>query len=267
MENTETKGGIEIDLKHLLLVIWHRLWLIILAGLVCAGVAFAYAWFFVTPTYQSSAQFYVNNQVPDSPGFSASQIDAARDQASTYMVILESRNGLSEVANETELGYSYEKLRSMVTAKALEDTEVFEVTVTCTNYKHAAAIANAIAKVLPDKIHSVVDGSAVKVVDYAVEDARPVGPNYRNYLLLGFLVGGILSAVLVLFLEVTDTTIYTEEYLTQVYGKIPLLVVIPGTGSSKNGYAKYRGYYKGNYESAQKKAPPKTPEQRNGGAK
>ena len=38
----------------------------------------------------------------------------------------------------------------MVKASTVNSTEVFEVVVKCTDYKHAAIIANAIADVLPD---------------------------------------------------------------------------------------------------------------------
>lgn len=266
MENSENRGVIEIDLKRLLTVLWSRLWIILLTGVLFGGIALGYAWFFVTPTYSASTQLYVNNQVTGSPGFSSSQIAAAQNLADTYMVILESRSVLDEVAKRTGLSYSYEQLRKMVVSGALNETEVFQVDVICTNYQRAAQIANAIADVLPDKIAAVVDGSSVRVVDRAVEDPRRVGPSYRSYALLGAVLGCAVSMVLILAVELMDTTVNSEDYLTQVYGKFPLLAVIPGADNNRSKYQKYR-YYKGNYESPQKKAPPKKPEQKNGGAK
>lgn len=249
MEKNENREVIEIDLKRLLLTLWSRAWILLLVAVVFAAMAFSYAWLFITPTYSASVQLYVNNNYADSPGFSSSQILAAQDLADTYMVILESRNVLDDVAEQTGLGYTYPQLRSMVTAAAVNETEVFEVTVTDTNYKHAAIIANAIADVLPDKIAAVVEGSSVCVVDRAVENPTPVGPNYKTYLLLGAALGFMLTAVVVVVTDLLDTTINTEDYLNQVYGKLPLLAVIPGTGNGKT------GYYKGYYETAKKKAP------------
>lgn len=242
MEKNERE--IEIDLKRLLLVLWSRAWVIVLISVLFAAVAFSYAWFFITPTYSASAQLYVNNNYVDSPGFSSSQIAAAQDLADTYMVILESRNVLGDVAKVTELGYSYGQLKGMVSAAAVNETEVFQVTVTCTNYKHAAVIANAIADVLPDKIAAVVEGSSVRVVDRAVENPNPVGPSYQRYLILGAVVGAVFSIAVIILADLMDTTINSEDYLAQVYGKIPLLAVVPGGEGSKS------GYYKGYYESA-----------------
>ena len=249
------KENIEIDLKRIFLALWSRAWIVILAGIVCAAVAFSYAYFLITPTYASSVTIYVNNTyVYNTQGFSSSQLTAAQDLADTYMVILKSRSVLNKVAEKTNLGYSGKALSGMISAHAINETEVFEVEVTCTDYKHAAAIANAIADVLPDKISEVVEGSSVKVVDYAEENQGAVGPSYKKYVVLGAAVGILLSAVVVILVDITDTTIVSEEYLSNVYPKTPLLAVISGTGNSKSGYRKgYRGYYRGYYQTTKKK--------------
>ncbi len=257
MEKYENRETIEIDLKQLLPVLWSKAWIVILIGVLTSALAFGYAWFFITPTYSASAQLYVNNNYIDSPGFSSSQILAAQDLANTYMVIMESRNVLDDVAERTQLGYSYGHLKDMISAAAVNETEVFEVRVVCANYKHAAVIANAIADVLPNRIAAVVEGSSVRVVDYAVENPIPVGPNYRSYLLIGATMGVVLSAAIVIVLELFDTTIRSEEYLTQRYGNLPLLTVIPSTESAKS------GYFKGYYESPHKRRP----SSKSGGAK
>ena len=240
MEKYENRE-IEVDLKRLVVVLWRRLWLLLLVAAVGAGIAFSYAKFFVSPSYSSSVTLYVNNNYVDSPGFSSSQLTAAQDLAKTYMVIMESRNVLQTVAEQTNLGYTYNHLKGMVSATAVNETEIFEVRVTGGNYQHVTQIANAIADVLPEKITSVVEGSSVRVVDRAVENPHPVGPNYRTYLMLGAVAGFGLCLVALLVLELLDTTIYSEEYLSQRYENLPLLTVIPGAETNTK-YA-YKGYY------------------------
>lgn len=249
MEKREKQDIIEMDLTRLLTALWSKAWILLLVGALTAILTFGYAWFFIAPTYSASVQLYVNNNYVDSPGFSSSQIAAAQDLADTYMVIMESRNVLDDVRERTKLGYSYGQLKGMVSASSVNETEVFEVTVICGNYQHAAMIANAITEVLPDKIAAVVEGSSVRVVDYAVENPNPVGPNYRSYLLIGAFLGCAISAVAVVVADLMDTTINSEEYLSQVYGNLPLLAVIPGAENPK------AGNYKGYYEAARKKAP------------
>ncbi len=253
MQMTENRETIEIDLKRVLQTLWSRAWLIVLIGVLCAAMGFGYSYLFMTPQYSASAQLYVNNTYgTNSPGFSSSQLTAAQDLADTYMVILESRNVLDEVAEKTGLNYTYAQLCSMVSAHAVNETEVFEVEVICPNFEHAAQIANAIADVLPEKIAAVVDGSSVRVVDYAIVSDRQVGPSYPKYAIVGFLIGFVLSVGVVIMLDLLDKTISSEDYLSQVYGELPLLAVIPDTENPKTS-----GYYRGNYSSGQKHQPPK----------
>ena len=251
----KNKDNIEIDLKRILWALWSRVWIVLLAGIVCGAAVFSYAYFLITPTYASSVTIYVNNTYLDNnQGFSSSQLTAAQDLADTYMVILKSRSVLDKVAEQTNLGYSGKTLGKMIEAQAINETEVFEVEVTCADYKHAAIIANAIADVLPGRIAEVVEGSSVKVVDYAEENPVAVGPSYKKFAVLGAAVGILLSAVVAILMDITDTTIVSEEYLSNVYPKTPLLAVISGTGNGKSGYRKnYRGYYRGYYQATKSK--------------
>ena len=241
MGTNEKRESFEIDLKRLLLVLWSRAWIIVLVTVVVGSLAFGYAWFFITPTYSASVQIYVNNNYGEAEGISSAQLTAAQDLAYTYMVILESRKVLDEVAEQTDLGYTTGQIKNMISSQALNGTEVFQVTVTNTNYKHAATIANSIAEVLPDKIAAVVDGSSVRVVDYAIENPNPVGPNYERYLFLGALIGFALCAIVLVVADLMDTTIKSEDYLSRAHGNLPVLAVVPGAESAKSGY--YKGYY------------------------
>jgi len=252
----EKREVIEVNLKRIFYVLWKRLWMILLVGVVLGTIALSYALFFITPTYSAKAQLYVNNNYVGSPGFSSSQISAAQSLADTYMVIMVSHNVLDDVAQRTGLGYSYAQIRSMVSATSINETEVFEVRVTCANYKHAAIIANAIADVLPDKIAAVVEGSSVRVVDRAIENPNPVGPNHQRYLALGFTLVAFLTAMVIVVVDVMDKSISSEEYLRQAYANVPLLAVIPFNDGDK------AGYHKGYYESS----PKRTGSNRRGGA-
>ena len=247
----DNRGNIEIDLKRLALNLLRRAWLILLVGILVAAVALSYATFMITPMYAASVQLYVNNTYgANSPGFSSSQLQAAQSLASTYMVFLESRDVLSDIVAESGLNYSAGQIRGMINASAVNETEVFRVVVTCPDYTHAAKIANAVAAVLPDRIASYVEGSSVVVVEHAVENPNPVSPDKEKYTIVGFLMGAMVAVFVVVALDLMDTTIRTEEYLTQAYGELPLLAVIPDAENPKSGNG-YKGYYE-----SQKKKPP-----------
>jgi len=245
----EKNENLEIDLKRVLFALLKHLWLIILAGILAGSMTFCYAYFAITPKYSASAKLFVNNNYVDSPGFTSSQLVAAQNLAHTYMVILESHNVIDEVAETTDLGYSYAQLCSMISARSVNETEVFQVTVTCEDYKHAAIIANAVADILPEKIHSIVDGSSVRILDRAIESNRRVSPIYENYAMIGAAVGMAVVSLIVILVDLMDRTIKSRDYLAKTYPDIPLLVAIPSGEYPK--YTNQRGYY----ESVGKRKP------------
>ena len=288
----ENRNGIEIDLRRIFMVLLTRAWLIFLVAVVIGAAGFSYAKFGVAPTYSASAQFYVNNNYYDDPGYSSSQLEAANKLADTYIVILRSRGILNEVKALTEgniadeaqyraqyqitddlanyrttRSYTVADLKSMITAATVNETEIFQVTVTCRNSGDAARIANAIAVVLPAKSPEIVPGSTMTVVDYAQENPNKVGPSFAKYALIGAVIGGLFTAAVLVVLELMDTTIHSEEFLDVMYKDYPLLAVVPGAEGSKNGYYKgyYRGYYAAEKKPAEKKSAPNQAPKKSGG--
>ncbi len=249
----ENNVMVEIDIKGLLLLVLRKSWIIVLVALLVAALAFGYAKFFITPKYAATIQLYSNNIYEDNKGeIEAGQLTAAAYLAEAYMIILHGKPVLNEVLKVTGLEdkYTVDQLRSMILAKTVNQTEIFEITVTGEDSAEVAKIANTFAEVLPGKLLEVVEGSDVRLVDYAVESKQIVSPQYDNIFLISFALGFVLCALVIVARELMDDSIHTEEYLTAVYEEIPLLAVIPDANEPKNGnYRGYKNYYKKYYKS------------------
>lgn len=219
----------EIDLLELLGVIWKHLFTIILVTIFGAVTVLVYTLFFVTPKYQASAMLFVNTSSLDvgSTKINLSDLTASKSLANTYSVILKSRTTLEEVIEKAELSYSYTELNNMIATQTVNDTEVFRVTVTSTDPNEAEKIANTIVDVLPERINTIMDGSAVKIVDKAVVPKSYVSPNYKRNALIGALIGFVLACAVVIIKYMLDTTIHSDSFLLEEYEEVPLLAVVP----------------------------------------
>ena len=58
-ENQKEQDVIEIDLMELLLQFLHQWWIIVIAGLVCGGVAFLLSAFVLPKEYESTTSIYI----------------------------------------------------------------------------------------------------------------------------------------------------------------------------------------------------------------
>lgn len=233
---------IKIDVLKILNGMVRRIGLIIIAMLLCGVIAFSWSAFCVSPLYESTVLLYVNNSSfsvgATNFSISSSEITAAKSLVDTYIVILKTRMTLNEVISAGDLDYSYEELTEMIEAESVSGTEVFSITVTSKDPQEAEHIANTIGLVLPDKIADVVEGSSVRIVDYAVVPAEKSSPSISKYTMVGLILGFLISCAVIAVTEIRDDKIHSEEYLLTNYKNIPLLSVIPDLLDKKG-----KGYY------------------------
>ena len=154
---------------------------------------------------------------------------------------------MEEVIQAADLSYSPEQLSGMISARGVSDTAAIEITVTSTNPAEAELIANTIAKLLPDRIAEIVDGSSVRIVDYAIIPSHRSGPSMVKNTAMGILAGGFLAAAVVVVRFLMDDKsklmIKSADELRELYPDLPVLAMIPDmrVSEKKNGY--YSSYY------------------------
>ena len=241
-ENRPETDEIEIDLLKVAQVLLRKAKFIIAITLLVAMATFAVTYFLITPQYTSTAMMYVNNSSFSlgNTSFSISQgeLTAAQGLVDTYIVILKSRTTLEEIIDQCSLEYDYEELYDMIESEAVNSTEIFSIDVTSPDPQEAERIANTITQVLPERISSIVDGSDVRIVDYAVVPSERTSPSFTLNTVIGALVGFVLAAAIVILRYMLDDQIHEEGYLTQTYPNIPLLAVVPDMLASEG-----KGYY------------------------
>ena len=241
IEKNQESGEIVIDLRKLLLVYWRNWWIILLCGVIAAGVSLLYTRVTVTPMYRATVSVYVNNMknTQDVNSITAGTLSAAQQLVNTYVNIIRSDRVLTKALEELRMdGLTTDRLRGIMSATQVETTEIFYINVTHPNPEAAAEIANVLAQVSPAEIAAVVEGSSAQIIDYAQVPVRRYSPSYRRSTLLGGAVGALAAAAFVTLRFLLDVRIKDEEDLTQLF-TIPVLGQIPSfsqSGTRRSGY-------------------------------
>ena len=231
MDNKNTKNDeIEIDLTRLLGALVKKAWLIGLVAIICAVVTLVTTVLFIAPKYEASAMFYVNNNslsVGDVDfSISSSDISAAKSLVKTYIVILNTRETLNDVIDYAGVKLTYSQVKGMITADAVDSTEVFCVTVTSEDPVEAEKIADAISYILPKRIANIIQGTTAAVVDSAVLPTSASSPSYTKNTIFGFAAGLVAMVALIVVMTLLDNTIREEEDINQC-SKHPILAAVP----------------------------------------
>ncbi len=238
----------EIDLFKLLKALWRKAWIIVLCAILGGAASFAFAYKTLKTDYVSSALLYVNSNSLSvgsaKVSITSGDIRTTNSLMETYSIILTSRNTLEEIIAETGLPYTYEQLSGMISSEPVADTAIFKITVTANDPDLSAHIANSILEVLPEKISTVVEGSSVQIVDYAVPGTPKVNRSLMKTAVMGALIGVVLSGSVVVLMYLLDTKIRGEDFLLDTYKDIPILAMVPDlTQNSKGGYYGYKKSY------------------------
>lgn len=244
-QNEKRSGFLEVSVWRLFNEVLKKIWIVALVAIVGAVASLLISVYLITPRYESSAMFYVNNNNlslgDTSVSISSADITASKSLVESYIVILDTRNSLNDVIDYAGVDRTYREVREMLTAEAVNETEIFRVTVTSEDPEEAEKIAEAIAYILPKRIASIIEGTSAKIVDTAVLPGAPSSPNIMTNTLLGFLLGLVLAVGAIVLNELFDVTVRTEEDVSQSC-KHPILASVPNMAVSSRGGYYYSGY-------------------------
>lgn len=222
----ETKNTQELNIKEILNVLVKRIWFIFASIIVAGIIAFIISSYVISPQYTSTTKLFVNNTNMDrTSAITTGDLSASKSLVSTYIAIIKSDVVLDEVINKLNLSLTPQQLNDMIFADAINQTEVFYVSVTTQNPQLSTDITNTIATIAPEHLSEIVDGSSAKIVENAKVPKTPSYPNTKKNTTIGALIGLLLSCIIVIFISTSDTRITSETDIKQITD-IPILSVI-----------------------------------------
>ena len=237
----DERENMDIDFRKLAATLLRGWWILLLTAILFAAGAYLVTRYAMTPQYSASIKLFVNNStVEGATAVGTGDIAASRSLVQTYIMIVRSETVLDEVIDRADLWYSTRQLNSIISAGAMEGTEVFHVTVTDPSPVRAQRIANAIADIAPAHLSEIVEGSSLRIVDRAKLPTSPSSPDYNRNVMVGALAGLFLSGMVLVLLMILDTRISSESDLGEI-SELPVLGVISDFQSA--GKSKYGDYY------------------------
>lgn len=223
----------EIDVFHLLKILWKRKLLIVLVAFVTGAVAFSYSSFIVKPEFTSTTRIYVvNRNQGDKPGLTNQDLQAGSYLVKDYREIILSQDVLEKVATDLKLDLPPKGLAGKIKVTVPVDTRIVSISVTDRVPEEASRIANSLREVAAQKIISVTRVSDVTTLEEARPATSPSSPNIRRNTMVGLLAGAVIMVVAVLLVELLDTRVKRPEDIEDVM-QIALLGVVPNLDKLK----------------------------------
>lgn len=249
MDNN-TKFSKAITVKDMWELFVQRLWIIIVAAIICSGSFWIYDHFTFVPKYESVATLYIMRE--NDEGTAAEEIqeyNLAIWGLHDYDYMLKSRKVLNEVTSELKntgvsSKMSYSSLRSSITVTNPKNTRILEVKVTSDTPENAKKTVDVLCDIGVETITDVMNSEGqVTVFEEGTLNKSPC--NKKGPII--FVLAGLLAALAVYLFYIVafiwDDRIKTNEDI-EGYLSLSILGDIP---ESKDGSTKKYGYrYKRN---------------------
>ena len=112
---------------------------------------------------------------------------------------------------------SASELSSAVSVTTTESSQVFTLSATAETPAKAQAIANAVAKEFKEQIPKIMDVNNVTIVAEAPEGTKSF-PNVNMITAIGVLVGLVISLLIIIIKDLSDTTVREDSFMTNELG-------------------------------------------------
>lgn len=222
-----TNDAMEIDLAEVARAVFHRIWLVILAGIVAGAVAFVISKFFITPVYTSTAQVIVLTD--DSKSSSLANLQASAQLTSDYAELMKSPTVLRETIQNLNLNMEEDTLKSRITITNPTNTRILIISATDTDPEQAQRIVNAISQNGSDYITQTLGVTAPNISGGEVAD-RPSSPNISRNTAVGIIIGVLLAIAWIVVSMMLNDTITSEEDVEK-YLNLTVLASVPERGT------------------------------------
>ena len=227
---------VEIDIGHILSILWEKILLIIATGIIVGLAGFLVSKFLITPKYESETKLYVLNRANDS-ATTLSDVQLSTQLTKDYQILVTSAPVMNQVIKELGLNMKASELASTISVDTPSDTRVLQITVTSDDPKRAKDIADKVAQVSSKKICDIMKIEQVNVIEEGSLSEEPAVDTVQKWTLIGLALGIVLSCAVIIIRSMLDDTVKTTEDVEK-YFDLSTLAVIPISEEMDDGLGK-----------------------------
>jgi capsular polysaccharide biosynthesis protein len=247
---TNNSEEIEIDLKELFYVVFNKIWLVVLAAIVCSVIFGVYTKVVLNPTYQSTIKLYIINKQDSEKSMTYSDLQTGSQLTKDYQILVTSRTVTEQVIKDLNLNITYDDLSKNIAVNNPEGTRILEITVTYTDPDTARKLADDIGEVSAEKMVTIMGMEKANIVETANMPGGPSSPNVSKNIFMGGLIGIFLSVFAIFLIYTLDDSIKKADDIERLLnittlGTIPLEHSIIESRKlkalRKKAYKKYKG--------------------------
>lgn len=214
---------LEIDLSELFGLLKKRWRLIVISMVIMTLVAGVFTVFFIDKKYSSSSQIYLKPKVTEGI-VDNTTLNVNKQMVKNYVIMLKADTILAAVGEQ--VGVDVGTVKGAVSVSQVNDSDIIKVTSTTTDPGLSKAITENLITEFYESTSAILQVDNMFTLDEAKINTNPVSPNLKMNLVIGALLGIMLSCGYVFLGYMLDTRLRSKEEAERVLG-VPVLGIVP----------------------------------------
>ena len=206
-----------LDLGYLFSILKKHLVIIIIVGIISGAAGFSGAYFLIPKKYESKALLYVENSQQNTDTVNINDITAAQKLVNTCQIIFKSGAIMDNLIANLNLPYTKDELDEMIVSSSVNGTEVMELCVECGSPQEAEQIVNEWVDLSKQEFSRIIKSGSIEVVDFGEVNTTPSFPNVPLVTVAIFVLGIVISYIIVFLNDMFDIAIKQDDNLVQIY--------------------------------------------------
>ena len=228
--NRADDDEIEIDLKQLFFEFKNKILIILLAGVLCAGIVGVFSKVVLQPVYTSTSVLYVLTKETTLTSLADLQIGSQLTQ--DYKELIMSRSVMEQVVDNLGLDLDYTELQDKITIDNPADTRILKISVDDNDPVMAKTITDEVASCSSEFIADIMEMDPPKIFETGEIPIYKTSPHVGRNTVIGGVLGMLAVMGLITLNVVMNDSVNTEDDVLKYLG-LPVLAVVPEVNSSK----------------------------------
>lgn len=221
--------GTEIDLAGLFYRLLEKFHWIVIVAIIFSVLSAVYVTKFTVPKYRATSKIYI---VGSDSTLSLSDLQIGSNLAADYQEVFKNWHVHELVRTRIKTEYTISELSKMISVNNPANTHLLYVNATSKDPEESKLLADTYAQVAREFIATKMDMREPNIFEEAKLPTTPVSPNKVRTIIIWFIIGALLAAVIITMRFIFDDRILTAEDVDKV-DNLVVLGAVPMQGKKK----------------------------------
>ena len=214
--------------------------IIVTITIVCTLIAAIISYFYIKPKYETTVKVFIGkkttiehsryqNNNESNLGYDSSEVSMYQSLMQTYAQVITTKDSIGLALKSIGLSNTQESIKNILYGLSVttsKNTQILDITYKSTNKNEMVPIINSITNVFIAQSKKLISNGNVQVIEAPQVPSVPISPNKKLNIIIGFIIGLVLSVGIIFLLEYLDNSIKSADELEYLLG-IPVIGIIP----------------------------------------